>query len=156
TQASGIWTPTFVGVTREWWTAREPAARRPRSDLLAVVVVDRGLGAVHLAEAPVAAFAREDRDLARIRVLAGVDLRPGREREIAHGGLAGVDDLVGDLRPARGAGNHVVLADRIALVAEAQLAFALEDQEHLLVAMVVVERALHLAGRQDREVVAEL
>src|SRR5215470_18926285 len=120
-----------------------------RSGLLAVVVVDRGLGAEHLAEAPVAAFAREDRDLARIRVLAGVDLRPGRERQVAHRRPSGVDDLVGDLRPTGRAGDHVVLADRIALATEAQLAFALEDQEHLLLAPVAVERALHLAGRQD-------
>src|SRR5262249_41207847 len=77
-------------------------------------------------------------------------------REVAHRRVAGVDDLVGDLRPTRRAGDHVVLADRIALVAEAQLALALEDQEHLLLAAVAVERALHLAGRQDREVVAEL
>src|SRR4029453_1660282 len=78
------------------------------------------------------------------------------ECQVAHRRLAGVDELGGDLRPARRARDHVVLADRIALVAEAQFAFALDDQEYLLFAMVAVERALHLAGRQDREVVAEL
>jgi len=97
-----------------------------RSELLTVVVVDGVLRAEDLAEAAVGALARDDRNLPRIRVLAGVDLRQRREREVAHRRLAGVDDLVGDLRPARRARDYVVLADRIALVAEAQLAFALD------------------------------
>jgi hypothetical protein len=52
--------------------------------------------------------------------------------------------------------DHVVLADGIALVAEAQLAFALQNQEHLLLAMMAVEGALSLAGRHDGQVVAQL
>jgi hypothetical protein len=47
--------------------------RSLRSERLAVVVVDRGRGAEHLAEAAVGALAADDQDLARIRVLAGVD-----------------------------------------------------------------------------------
>jgi hypothetical protein len=54
------------------------------------------------------------------------------------------------------AGAHVVLADRVASVAEPQLAFALEDEEHFLFAMVAMVPALDLAGRQDGQVVAEL
>ena len=42
------------------------------------------------------------------------------------------------------------------MVAEAQLAFTLEDQEQLLLAVVAVERALHLAGRQDGQIEGEL
>lgn len=58
-------------------------------------------------------------------------------------------------RPGR-AGDHVVPADRVAAVAEAWFALAFQDQEYLLLAMVAVERAVHLAGRQDSQVVAEL
>ena len=49
-----------------------------------------------------------------------------------------------------------MLADGIARVTEAQLAFALDDEEHLLFAVVAVERTLKLARRQDRKVVAKL
>ena len=52
--------------------------------------------------------------------------------------------------------DHVVLADRVALVTEAQFAFALQDEEHLFFAMVAMERALGLAGGQHRQVVAQL
>src|SRR5262245_25790286 len=52
--------------------------------------------------------------------------------------------------------NHVVLADRVALVAEPQLAFALDGEEHLFFAMMAMEGALNLAGRQDGEIVAEV
>src|SRR6202008_34491 len=78
-----------------------PRPTTARSEALAVVVVDGGLGAEHLGGAGVGPLARVDPDLARIRVLAGVDLRQGRECQVAHRRLAGVDDLVGDLRPAR-------------------------------------------------------
>ena len=61
-----------------------------------------------------------------------------------------------DLRAAGRAGDDVVLAQRVALVAEAQFALAFEDEEHLLLAAMIVKGALHLAGRQDRQVVAEL
>jgi len=49
-----------------------------------------------------------------------------------------------------------MLADWVALVIKPQLAFALQDQEHFLFAMMAVERALSLPGRQDCQVLAEL
>jgi hypothetical protein len=49
-----------------------------------------------------------------------------------------------------------VPADRVTLVAETEFAAALQDEEHLLLAMVTVKRALRLAGRQHSQVVAEL
>ena len=73
---------------------------------------------------------------------SGVDLGQGRQREVAHRGPAGVDDLVSDLRPAGRARDHVVLPDRIALVTEAKLPFALDDQEHLFFPVMVVKRTL--------------
>jgi len=42
------------------------------------------------------------------------------------------------------------------LLAEAQFAFAVEDQEHLFFLPVRVERALRLAGWQFRQVIAKL
>ena len=61
-----------------------------------------------------------------------------------------------DFRSARRAGDDVVLAQGIAFVSEAQFTLAFEDEEHLLLAAMIVKRALHLAGRHECEVVAKL
>src|SRR5262245_46202629 len=52
--------------------------------------------------------------------------------------------------------NHVVLANRIAAVAEAQFTLTLEDEEHFLLPTVAMERTLRLSGRKHGQVVAEL
>src|SRR5262245_40271094 len=127
-----------------------------RSERFSVVVVNGVLCAEHLADPALAALASDDKDLLRIGVLTGVNFRKCREREVTHPCLAGVDDLVSDLWPSRRACDHIVFADRISLVTEAQLAFPLDDRKHLLFAVVAVERTLNLAGRQHRKVVAEL
>jgi hypothetical protein len=49
-------------------------------------------------------------------------------------------------------GGQAMRADRIALVAEPELAVAVQDEEHFLSAVVAVEGALRLARRQDGEV----
>jgi hypothetical protein len=110
--------------------------------------MDRALGAGHLAEAGRAAPAGHDGDLPGVRVFAAVERGERRERQVAPRRGAGVDDLVRDLGAALRAGDHVVAAQRVAPVAEAPLALAVQDQEHFRLAMVAVERALHLAGRQ--------
>ncbi len=109
-----------------------------------------------LPEATCAARSGHDENLPGVRILARLDLDDRREREVAHRRRARVDDLVRHFGTTRRAGDHVVLPDRVARVAEAQLALALQDQEHLLLAVVAVERALGLAGGHDRQVVAEL
>src|SRR5947209_19937919 len=60
------------------------------------------------------------------------------------------------LRATRGTGDDVVCADRVALVAKAQLTFALQYQEHLLLAVMTMERALGLSRRQNGQVITEL
>src|ERR671919_808541 len=127
-----------------------------RSEPFAVVVIDRVLGAEHFADAALAALSGHDRDFLRIRVLTRLDIDECREREIPHRRLAGVDDLVGHVRAAGRARDHIVLADRIFFVAKAQLAFALDDQKHLLFTVMAVEGTLDLAGRQNREIVTKL
>src|SRR5919106_5817772 len=136
------------------WAGRRQL--QSRSEPFAVVVIDRVLGAEHFADAALTAVSGHDRDFLRIGILAGVELGERREREIPHRRLARVDDLVRNLRAAGRAGDHVVLADRVSLIAEAQLALALDDQEHLLFAVMTVKGTLHLARRQDRQIVAEL
>jgi hypothetical protein len=61
-----------------------------------------------------------------------------------------------DFWAAGRARDHIVLSDGVALVTEPQFTLALEDQEHFLLAMVAMERALDLAGRHNRKVVAQL
>jgi hypothetical protein len=78
------------------------------------------------------------------------------QREILQVVLTGVDDLMRDGAPARRAGGDVVLVQRVFLVAEAQQALPFQNEEHLLVHMMVVEGADLLAGRTDRQIVAEL
>ena len=57
---------------------------------------------------------------------------------------------------ARRMGDDVALADRERLLADPHLALAFEDEEHLLVDAMVVERPGALARRHHGEVVAEL
>src|SRR5215475_5580984 len=135
---------------RQFWFAAT------RSQRFSVVVVNSVLCAEHLADPALAALASDDQDLLRIGVLTGVNFRQCREREVSYRCLAGVDDLVSDLWSSRRACDHIVFADRISLVTEAQLALPLDDQKHLLFAVVAVERTLNLARRQHRKVVAEL
>jgi hypothetical protein len=54
-----------------------------------------------------------------------------------------------DFRATGRARDHMVPSDRVALVTEPQFTFALEDQEHFLVAMMAMEGALDLAGRHN-------
>lgn len=65
-----------------------------------------------------------------------------------------VDDLVRDVWPSRRARNHIVLSEWVPLVPEPKLTLAFEDEEHFLLAVVVVKRTLHLAWRENSEVVA--
>src|SRR3954468_22388450 len=51
-------------------------------------------GRAHLAQPRLAWPAGGDHDLLRVRVLADVDVDQRRQRQIAHGHRAGVDDLV--------------------------------------------------------------
>ncbi|MEZ5927047.1 MAG: hypothetical protein R3C55_00990 [Parvularculaceae bacterium] len=51
---------------------------------------------------------------------------------MAHRRGARIDDLVRDFGPACGAGDDVVRAKGIALIAKAKLALAFEDEEQLL------------------------
>jgi hypothetical protein len=46
-------------------------------------------------------------------------------------------------------------SDRVALASESKLTFAFKNEEHLLLAMMVVERALSFARREYRQVVAK-
>src|ERR1700752_4454566 len=63
---------------------------------------------------------------------------------------------MGDIPPARWAGDDVVLAQRVLLIAEAEQPLSFENEEHLLLHAMVVEGADLLAGRADGQVVAEL
>src|SRR6185503_4280746 len=117
-----------------------------RLDLLAIVVADGVFGTKQFSQRALAALAGHDEHLLRVGVFARFDIDDGRERQVTHRRLAGVDDLMRHLGTAGWACDHVVPADRVALVAEAQLALSLQDEEHLLLAMMAVERALRLAG----------
>jgi hypothetical protein len=75
---------------------------------------------------------------------------------VAQVGVAGVDDLVGDIVASGGARDDVVLADSVALKSKTELTLALEDQKHLFLASMGMKRALRFARGQDGEVVAKL
>src|SRR6188768_2566403 len=130
--------------------------RERRSGVLPVVIVDRILAAKHLAKPAVAARSGDDQNLSRVRVFACFHVDECRQGEVAHRLGARVDDLMRDFRSAGRTRDDVVLANGVALVAEPQLAFAFEDQEHFLFAVMAVKGTLNLAGWQYGEVVAEL
>src|SRR5262245_29624873 len=88
-------------------------ATRGPSPLLSVVVVDRVLGAGQLAESSLAARSRHDQDFLGVRVFARLDVDHVGQRQIAHGYLAGVDDLVRHLRAAGRTRDHVMLSNRV-------------------------------------------
>jgi len=111
--------------------------------------VDRILGSEHLPEGSLATPSSDDEYLLRIWVFTRLDIDKCRQRQVAHCCRAGIDDLVRHFGTAWRACDYIMLADWVALVTKPQLAFALQDQEHFLFAMMAVERALSLPGRQD-------
>src|ERR671931_371991 len=98
----------------------------------------------------------ETRDLAAVRVLAHLGRGLRAHGEIPELRAAGVDDLVRRLRPAGRAGDDVAGADREGLGSDADLAPALDDEEHLLLHAVAVEWIRALPRRHRGQVVAEL
>ena len=106
---------------------RRYATFTPPLTLVAVVVVDRVPGPEDLAQPRLAGLARTEHHLLRVRVLADLDTDQRRQRQIAYGQRAGVDDLMGHLKAAGRARDHVVLADRVALIA-----LALQNDKHFL------------------------
>src|SRR5437660_10418673 len=52
--------------------------------------------------------------------------------------------------------NYVVLPNRVAFVAKAQLPFAVQNEEHLFFATMGMEGALGFAGRKNCQVVAQV
>src|SRR6185437_12588864 len=95
-------------------------------------------------------------ELAGIGVFADFDRCQRAHRQVAHFGVAGIDDLVCGFRAAGGAGDDVALPQRVMPVAVAKFTVALEDEEHFLFRAMAVERTIALARRDYGEVVAEL
>jgi len=94
----------------------------------------------------VAGVPAEHTEFAGVRILADIGERHGRDAVVAQHRGAGVDDLVRRILAASGGAEHVAGLDRIALGAQTIRSLALEDDEHLVFDMVVVERAARLAG----------
>src|SRR3569623_1925537 len=112
---------------------------------LAVPVIDAVAKAIEVANRSVvvrvAGVPAEHTKFAGVRVLADIGKRHGRNAVVAQHRGAGVDDLMGRVLAARRCAKHGAGPDRVALRAEAIGALALEDDEHLVVDMVDVERA---------------
>src|SRR6187551_1385060 len=130
-----------------------------RAVLLAFPVVDAAVGAAHMphhAHLSVRLhLPRRHGELLRVRILHGLRRDHGAHCQIAQLVLAGVDELVRCLGTAGRAGDEISLPDRVALLAHAQFAAALQDEEHLFVGMMIVEREGALAWRHGGDVVAQ-
>jgi len=98
-----------------------------RLGLFAIVVRNVSFGTEKFPEPWAAWFACKHSDLVRIWILADLGVFAVGQGKVAHVRLAGVDDLVGNVGPAGGAGDDVVLADAIALAPESKFTFAFKD-----------------------------
>ena len=97
-----------------------------------------------------------DEEFSGVRVVADLRHLLRADREVLQFGRAGVDDLVRRFRSARRTGDHIAAAHRERFRADAHAPTALENEEHLFVDAMVVERECALARRHGRDVVAEL
>src|SRR4029079_8424850 len=95
-------------------------------------------------------------DLAAVRVFADLRGAPAADGKVLQLRLPRIDDLVRGLRTAGGTGNDVAAADRIALSADPHLTRPFEDEEHLLLHAMAVERKRAFSRRHRGHVVAEL
>src|SRR6187551_335164 len=130
-----------------------------RAVLLAFPVVDAAVGAAHMphhAHLSVRLhLPRQHGELLRVRILHGLGCDHGAHRQVAQLVLAGVDELVRCLGTAGRTGDEIPLPDRVALLAHAQFAAALQDEEHLFIGVMIVERKGALAWRHGGNVVAQ-
>src|SRR2546428_1799735 len=101
-------------------------------------------------------FAVVGDDLPRIRVLADFRVRHGADGEEAQLRIGVVDDLMRGVRPADRAADEVARADLARLLAIAQRTGARDDEEHLLLGAMAVERAAALSRRQDIVGIAQI
>ena len=58
-------------------------------------------------------------------------------------------------QPAGATADHVAGADRVALLADAQFAFAGEDEEHFFIGVMIVERKRGLPGGDNDQAVSQ-
>src|SRR4029079_3015339 len=94
--------------------------------------------------------------LLRIRVFADLRRHHRAYRQVAKVGVGIVDDLVRGFGAADRAADDVAGADLSRLLAVAQRARTLDDEEHFLLAAMAVERAGTLSRRHDVVRVAEI
>src|SRR6266849_3293604 len=134
---------------------------RPFARLLPMPVVETGIVPRELAEGrlrgrPAGLAAADSAELPRVRVLKDVGVDGGADRKVTEFGRPGIDDLVRDVGTATRSADEVAFAQRIFRGPETQLPFAFENEEHLLVGVVIVERESALAGRNRGDVVSKL
>src|SRR5204863_10156813 len=98
----------------------------------------------------------ERADLLRVGLFADIRVAHRRYRNVAELRVGIVDDLVRGLGAAGRAADEVAGAHLAGLVAVAQEARALHDEEHLFLAAMAVERAGALAGRNHVVGIAEV
>jgi hypothetical protein len=137
---STVWTKTVAEAIASSLGARKPEDRR----LLRLALhVRLALERTHERQRP-------DVHLAALRVGADLVRIPVADGEVDEVTVGGVGDLVSDAR-TRWAGHTVPGSKGMDLVAVAKEALALEHVEHLVLALVCVERAACAAGRETVE-----
>ena len=149
-----------IGRVRQTGNAAHAREVFARSALLSLPVLERLPGATH--ETQLARLAvsgarqlREQAEPPGVGVLANLWRQPSAHRQELEVSPRRVEDLVRSLRPTRRARDDVTCADRVSSIAEAELALAFDDEEHLFVDAVAVERKRALAWRKNGQVVAE-
>src|SRR6266581_3515092 len=95
-------------------------------------------------------------ELAGVRVLENVGIDRGTDREIAQLGYACVDELMRRIGSPAGAANEVSPAHGVLVAAVAQCTLALQNEEHFLVGVVIVEWKRPFSRRYGCDVVAQL
>src|SRR5688500_10807184 len=131
---------------------RNPVFRSSTASDLALPVID--VARCRLGR--MAPFAVEGDELSGVGILADLRVGHGAYREVAQIGVGVVDDLVRGLGPADRAADDVAGADPARLGAVAQHPAARDDEEHLFLRAMAVERTGALARRHDVVRAAEL
>jgi len=120
--------------------------------------VVNGLG-LHAQEAEASACAGQDRrrgELVRVGILDNLRPQHGADSDVAKLRPRAVDDLVGGGPVATRSGNEISGADWVLLIPVAEQPGTGQDEEHLFVSVMVVERPSALAWWYRRDAVPEL
>src|SRR5258706_15951074 len=133
-------------------TVRSSSAILPTASDFALPVID----VARCRRGRMPPFAVEGDDLAGVRVLADLGVGHRADGQEAQLGVRIIHDLVRGVGPADRAADDIARADLAGFGAVAQRARARDDEEHLFLGTMTVERAAALARRQHVVGIAEM